>query len=151
MLALLRRRRSSHACRHYGQSHTFQRRRKVQNTTLGPGFGAVLPFLYDNAESEAAKQCLVAVGKSALKGFVDPVSFVAGYGKSVYEAQNRIGPEDYGKPEYRGTFKRDVGSALRIGLRRFIPGYVQASLIVGGVKAVTTFVTDPSCEKAFQQ
>lgn len=91
------------------------------------------------------KKCATAVALAGAEGFVDPLSFAYGYGSAVYEARNRIGAEDYGKREYRFSFKRSVGSAMRIGWKRFIPGYIQASLVVGGVKAGFELYRNPAC------
>lgn len=93
-------------------------------------------------------QCLEAAGNAFASGFVDPLSVAGGFlgvGSSVYESRNRISPEDYGKPEYRGTFKRSFGSALRLGAKRFLPDYAQVSLIVGVVNATASVVNNPNC------
>lgn len=91
------------------------------------------------------KECLKAVGSAGLEGFIDPLSIAYGLGSAVIDARNRTGKEDYGNPENRRTFKRSAGSSLRIGLRRFIPGYLQASIISGGVRGVIELVRNPSC------
>ncbi len=91
------------------------------------------------------KQCLLAVVAEAAEGFIDPLAILYGYGSAVHEARNRIAPEDYGKPENRYTFKRSIGQAAKLGLRRFIPGYLQASIIGGGVRATFEVFRNPAC------
>lgn len=91
------------------------------------------------------KQCLSAVGGAGLAGFIDPISVAAGAGKSIYEARERIGEGDYGRRRDDIRFPRTWGHAARLGLRRFIPGYLQASVIVGGVKASFELFSNPSC------
>lgn len=91
------------------------------------------------------KKCAIAAGKALLEGFLDPTAFVAGYGKATYESRNRIAEQDYGNPENRGTFKRSWGSALRLGWKRFIPGYAQAGAIVGTLNALRVLATNPKC------
>jgi len=91
---------------------------------------------------------LTAVGGAGLEGFADPLSLAYGFGSAVHaidQAQNRTAPEDYGKPEYRRVFKRDLGSAVRIGLKRFLPGYLQASALSGAVRAAFELYRNPSC------
>jgi len=97
------------------------------------------------AEKEDWTDCAMALGKAGLEGFLDPLAFAYGFGTATYEARNRVGAEDYGNPENRWVFKRSVGSAVRLGLKRFIPGYLQASIIGGGVNAVFELVRNPAC------
>ncbi|WP_431470281.1 RHS repeat-associated core domain-containing protein [Sphingosinithalassobacter sp. LHW66-3] len=90
-------------------------------------------------------KCLLAVGGAGLEGFTDPISIVAGAGKSIFEARERIGEGDYGRRLDGSRFPRTWGHAARLGLRRFIPGYFQASVIVGGVKATFELFSNPAC------
>jgi len=92
------------------------------------------------------KACALAVGEAALEGFIDPFTFVAGAGISIWETRERISPEDYpsNRPDGSKT-PRSAGHALNLGLRRFIPAYVHAGTLAGGVKGAFELVSNPSC------
>jgi RHS repeat-associated protein len=90
-------------------------------------------------------RCLSAVGGAGFEGFIDPISITFGVGKSVWQARERIGDRDYGKRLDGSRFPRTLGHATQLGLRRFIPGYFQASLIVGGVRATFEVFSNPLC------
>jgi len=77
------------------------------------------------AKRSDLKQCLMAVGRSGLEAFIDPLSIAAGAGKSIYKARERIGDGDYGRRRDGTRFPRDWRHAARLGLRRFVPGYLQ--------------------------
>lgn len=95
--------------------------------------------------ADEAEECLKAVGAAAADGFIDPLAAVAGIGKGMYEARERIGKGDYGPRRDGARFPRTWGSAARIALRRFIPGYVQTGLIVGTVKGTMEFISNKKC------
>jgi uncharacterized protein RhaS with RHS repeats len=93
----------------------------------------------------SARECLKAAAEQFAEGFADPLSVAYGAAKSTIEARDRTSPEDYGKPENRRVFKRSWGQSIRLGARRFIPGYLQASVVVGGVKAAFEIYRNPAC------
>ena len=96
-------------------------------------------------DEQDLERCVRAVATAGLEGFIDPISVIAGAGKSIFEARERIGEGDYGRSR-DGRFPRDWGHAAKLGFRRFLPGYLQASIITGGVKATFEFVSNPACQ-----
>ena len=90
--------------------------------------------------------CAKDVGAAGLKGFIDPFSFAYGSGSAIIEARNMVSSKDYGQPSNRFSFPRPMGQALRLGLKRFIPGYLQASAVSGGLHAIFELATNPKCK-----
>ncbi len=97
--------------------------------------------------------CLMNVGKSFLSGAVDPVGTTLALGVATWEASNRTAAEDYrpltseerAQPRNSGLLRRSIGSAIRLGVRRVIPGYLAASVAVGVVNGAVAAVQDPNC------
>jgi hypothetical protein len=93
-------------------------------------------------------------GKSFVDGAVDPEGAALALGVSAWHAANRTAAEDHrplsneerAQSRNRGTLKRSLGSALRIGAKRVIPGYLAISAVVGVVNAAVTTINDPNCK-----
>ncbi len=97
--------------------------------------------------------CLWNAGEGFVDGALDPEGAALALGVSAWHAANRTAAEDYrpltnderAQPRNRGTLRRSLGSAFRIGAKRIIPGYLAVSAAVGVVNGVVTAVQDPNC------
>jgi RHS repeat-associated protein len=98
--------------------------------------------------------CFFAFGEGFVDGFFDPEGAVLAIGGAAWHAANRTAREDYrplsneerAQPRNSGTLRRSYGSALRIGAKRAIPGYLAISTVVGTVKGVIAASNDPNCK-----
>ena len=63
----------------------------------------------------------------------------------MYSYKARIYSPTHGRFLQNDPAGRTWGHAARLGMQRFIPCYLQASLIVGGVKATFELFSNPSC------
>ncbi|MEM6538893.1 MAG: RHS repeat-associated core domain-containing protein [Pseudomonadota bacterium] len=98
--------------------------------------------------------CLFGAGKSFLDGAINPETAALALGVSAWHAMNRTAPQDArilsneerAQPRNQGTLRRDVRSAIRIGAKRAIPGYLAVSGAVGLINAGVAVFNDPNCK-----
>ena len=98
------------------------------------------------------KACLSDAAIAFGTGIIDPTNVAAslaggvlGFGIETNKAMNRIGDADYGEKRYQFSFKRSLGSAARLGWKRFIPGYFQTTIALASINAIVNVARNPKC------